>query len=107
MLVERNLEDDLERSVIELRLVAVPGNAPRIADDTVKLATLDGEHQLLRARISGNRLKLGAEHHVERLGKDLLIAAGSRRTHLHRHALQHVLKGSDWAGLANKKSTDL
>ena len=89
---QRHLQDDLQRTVIELFLVAGARHTPGIADDAIKLAPLDPEHEFLCAGIAGKQRQLGAEQDVERLGEDLLVAARSGRADLERGAVEHILE---------------
>src|SRR5207248_1729108 len=107
VLGKRELQDDLELAAVEVGLVARARDAPGIADDAVKLATLDREHDLLRARIAGNRLELGAEERIERGREDVLIAAGASRSDLQRGAREHLLQGRGRAGLADVEARHL
>src|ERR1700722_1485693 len=107
MPVERDLQDDSQCAVVYLLLVAGPRHAPGIADDAVKLAALDGQHQFLSAGIAGNDLELGAEQGVERLGEYLLIAPGAGRANFQGRAIENILEAWCRPGLANEKATNL
>jgi hypothetical protein len=66
VLGQAKLHDDFEPAEGEIIPVADARDAPGITHDAVEFTALDGEHDLLRAEIPGDRLEPGSDQRIER-----------------------------------------